>query len=290
LLLLCGSCALVLGAAAPPLPPVAVPVGSEVRPDADLREPAGPPPAGPPAAVAPAAVAPAAVGDASDASDDSATTTEIARLARLSQEDRARSAASSVRNAPGRTDIEVGGLRRCVDATGASVFTDRACDSVGAAEAPPDVALPNVAAARITSVRSCARSKADLLEGVRNALEVHDVNRLADYYHWVGMDGDTGYRLMDRLEAFTRRPFVDAQLVASATPRPMDPGADQGTMGLLTRPFDMPDTPSPLIPPPGRPHRVDLLRVDQMRSDSDAAAQVTWFHLRANAGCWWVTF
>jgi hypothetical protein len=270
--LLCAGCMLMLGAATAPLPSATT--LPELHTEPDPRE---------------TTATPRAEDSAREPADASATADELARLARLAQEDGARHAAeSSVRNAPGRTDIEVGGLRRCVDATGASVFTDRQCDSLGASDAPLGPALPSAGPARITSVRSCARSKVDLLEGVRNALEVHDVNRLADYYHWTGMDGATGYRLMDRLEAFTRRPFVDAQLVSSATPRPIEPG-DQDSVGLLTRPFDLPDTPSPLIPPPGRPRRVDLLRVDQMRSESDAAAQVTWFHLRANAGCWWIT-
>jgi hypothetical protein len=278
----CLALVLLLGAAAtPPIAPTAAPTL---------------PPATPPDADDDAVEAIAAPG-ATDAagtiapSDASATAGEMARLARLAQDDAARRAAeSSVRNAPGRPDIDSGGMHRCVDASGAPVFTDRRCDSIGASDAPPDVPPPSVASARITSVRSCARSKADLLEGVRNAFEVRDVNRLADYYHWTGMDGATGYRLMDRLEAMTRRPFIDAQLVSSATPRPMDPGIDPDSAGLLTRPFDLPDTPSPRIPPPGRPRRVDLLRVDQMRSERDAASQVTWFHLRAEAGCWWVTF
>jgi hypothetical protein len=279
----CLALALLLGAAAtPPVAPAAAPV-LERAPDATVATAA--------TAATSATAQPADAMAAIAPSDTSATAGEMARLARLAQQDGARRAAeASVRNAPGRTDIESGGMRRCVDATGGAVFTDQRCDSVGATDAPPEVPLPNVASARITSVRSCARSTSDLLEGVRYAFEVRDVNRLADYYQWTGMDGATGYRLMDRLEAMTRRPFIDAQLVSSAAPRPMDPGIEQDSVGLLSRPFDLADTPSPRIPPPGRPRRVDLLRVDQMRSERDAAAQVTWFHLRAEAGCWWVTF
>jgi hypothetical protein len=224
----------------------------------------------------------------------SATVREVDRLARLAADDASRSAQeTTVRNAPGRIDAEVGGLRRCVDASGASVFTDRACDSIAATDAPPEQPAPAHADARIISVRSCARSKSDLLDGVRNALAVHDVNRLADYYHWTGMDGTEGYRLMDRLETFAKRPFVDAQLVSSRAPRMMQDPDD--SPGLLSRPFlAAPFNPAfsdALSEPSVAPTRpADLLRVDQMRSDKDAASQVTWFRLRSNAGCWWMQY
>jgi hypothetical protein len=262
---------------------------------APLPPPLPPPPPAAPQAVAstPRAPPPAASTLAPGSAAVSATDRELARLAQQSTDDAARRAEeATVRNAPGRHLAEVGGLRRCIDASGASVFTDRSCDSIAATDAPPDLVLPARTAARITSVRSCARSKSDLLDGVRSALEGHDVNRLADYYHWAGMDGAEGYRLMDRLEAFSKRPFVDAQLVSS---RMLPPVADFGdSPGLLSRPFlaaplesrasDLPE-PRTLAPRPA-----DLLRVDQMRSDQDAAAQVTWFRLRSNAGCWWMQY
>ncbi len=241
----------------------------------------------PPASPAPAAAPVAARMVAPTASTGSATDQEMARLARLSADDATRkSRETTVRNAPGREAIEASGMRRCVDAAGGSVFTDRACASVDASDAPVAVAPARVDARQI-AVRSCARSKEDLLDGVRGALEIHDVNRLADYYHWVGMDGAEGYRLMDRLDAFSKRPFVDARLVSSRAPPVVDPELD--STGLLSRTADLP-TIDPaaqhLVPP--RP--AGLLRIDQMRSDRDAAAEVTWFRLRANAGCWWMQY
>ena len=217
----------------------------------------------------------------------SATDREVARLAQLAADDAARqSREPSIRSAPGRESIETGGLRRCVDAAGSSVFTDRACDSINAIDAPI-VAPPAPIGPRVIAVRSCARSQEDLLDGVRNALEIHDVNRLADYYHWTGMDGAEGYRLMDRLDAFSKRPFVDARLVSSRAPPVVD--AELGSPGLLSRGMD-PAASEPSAPrlPPAR--AADLLRVDQMRSDRDAAAEVTWFRLRPNAGCWWMQY
>ena len=109
-------------------------------------------------------------------------------------------------------------------------------------------------------VRSCARNQDDLLFGVRSALENRDANRLADFYHWTGMGTAEGYRVMNRLSAVSERPLVDVQLVSSADA------------------------------PPRHPRAPDLLRVDQMRGNEDAGALVTYFHLRSNAGCWWLQF
>lgn len=218
---------------------------------------------------------------------DSATQREIVRLARLSAEDAARqSREPTIRNAPGRESVESGSLHRCVDAAGGSIFTDRACVSLDAIDTP-QLAAPTRAGARLIAVRSCARSREDLLDGVRSALEIHDVNRLADYYHWTGMDGAEGYRLMDRLDAFSKRPFVDARLVSSRAPPVVD--AEVDSSGLLSRPSD-PGIAD--LDPPRAPltRAADLLRVDQMRSDRDAAAEVTWFRLRPNAGCWWMQY
>lgn len=213
----------------------------------------------------------------------SATDAELQRLARARAADAARRAAeaSTIRDAPGRHAAEVGGLRRCVDANGDPVFTDRRCDSMDATESLP--APPRVRpAASAIPIRGCARTRQDLLDGVRHALELRDPNRFSSFYDWAGMDGTQGYRLLDRLEALTKRPFIDARLVSSRAP-PVN--EDEGGYALLSRPF-LAAPPAPDLPLPP----ADLLRVDQMRSATDSGSQVTYFRLRANAGCWWLTF
>jgi hypothetical protein len=214
----------------------------------------------------------------------SATDAELQRLARARAADAARRATddATIRSAPGRPVAEVGGLRRCVDATGQAVFTDRRCDSVDAIDSPP--VLPRIRPpASAIPIRGCARTRRDLLEGVRHALEMRDPNRFSGFYDWTGMDGTQGYRLLDRLEALTKRPFIDARLVSSRAPPVND---DEGGFGLLSRPFFGDPRPEPAAPPPP----ADLLRIDQMRSATDGASQVTYFRLRANAGCWWLAY
>jgi hypothetical protein len=214
----------------------------------------------------------------------SATEAELQRLARAQAADAASRStdASTIRNAPGRQTAEVDGLRRCVDATGQAVFTDRRCDSMDAIESLP--VLPRIRPpASATPIRGCARTRRDLLDGVRTALEMRDPNRFSGFYDWSGMDGTQGYRLLDRLEALTKRPFIDARLVSSRAPPVND---DEGGFGLLSRRFLGGPPPEPALPPPP----ADLLRIDQMRSATDGASQVTYFRLRANAGCWWLTY
>ena len=189
------------------------------------------------------------------------------------------------------------GLRECVGPDGVPIFTDRRCSDLGATpQLPPLGSDAGNTLGQPVRVRTCARNQDALLAGVRAALESHDANRLADYYHWTGMGSTEAYRLMDRLGAFSARPVVDVQLVRGAasadpyyddrfdTPMPMPAPAPEAAPGDPYAP-EAASTP----PPRRRPH-ASMLRVDQMRSDSDVASEVTYFHLLTNAGCWWMRF
>lgn len=187
--------------------------------------------------------------------------------------------------APGSGSIPSGRLRRCISADGSTIFTDRRCQDLQALESSPDGG--SYRPGSMVRVRSCAHSRDDLLFGVRSALEAHDVNRFADYYHWTGMSSAEGYRVLERLEHFSERPLMDVQLTSGQRSEqfglddyfqnPEFPGDDSAL-------FDQPLPPPRPRPPPR------LLRVDQMRSDKDYSAQVTYFRLLTNAGCWWLQF
>jgi hypothetical protein len=187
------------------------------------------------------------------------------------------------------------GLRECVGPDGVPIFTDRRCGDMGATPRPPHPTPGGaLAPGQPMRVRSCARNQGDLLAGVRAALESHDANRLADYYHWTGMGTSEGYRLMARLDSFSARPVVDVQLVRNAPPPESDPYGYGFDYGEPTPPpqdegADPLDPEAP-APPPRRRPLASMLRVDQMRSNEDVASTITYFHLLTNAGCWWMRF
>jgi hypothetical protein len=183
------------------------------------------------------------------------------------------------------------GLQHCVDADGVTIFTDQRCSDLQAtqqAEPPRRPEPPGI----LVRVRSCARNQDDFLQGVRGALESRDVNRLADYYHWTGMDTASGYRLMERLAAFSGRQLVDVQLVSRLEPEIggwNGPSPDREVIDPFQATDDDPlaDTPATA---PAPAHPAELLRVDQMGSEEDLGVQATYFRLRNNAGCWWMQF
>ena len=208
-------------------------------------------------------------------------------------------------------------IRRCVDAQGNSLFTDRPCSEMNAVpkEAPP-MSEGNLAPADSPggfrggfsrqggfSPRSCARSPEDLLDRVRSALESRDVNRLASHYHWSGTGSGSGKRLMDALERIARQPLLSAELIypepeplpdyreamADGRPEPRytplawDEAAttdDAPLAGDAAQP-----EPAPREPAAAPPRHMRIL---QMRSDQAEQATRTVFQLRRNAGCWWI--
>ena len=185
-------------------------------------------------------------------------------------------------------------VRRCVDARGVAVYTDRPCETMQAAprEAPPDPS----AGANITTgfaVRGCARRPETLLNGVRSALEARDVNRLANWYHWTGTGSGTAKSLMDELEAIANRPLVSAELVYPETrygfPSETGVGVESPAVPSTGDASGNPTlTPSPATTTaePG-PEPVSLL-VQQMRGPADIESVSVRFALRQNAGCWWI--
>lgn len=182
--------------------------------------------------------------------------------------------------------VQAQAVRRCVDASGQSVFTDRPCESLGAA---PRGASAGATPAPGFAIRGCARTPRQLLEGVRGALEARDANRLANYYHWPGTGPGAARYLMDELERIASRPTVglgypDQQMSAPAA-------ADAAATPTPALPADPPAGPpgaasggaTPLRTPPAR------LRVEQAAGIADATLPVTEFLVVRHADCWWIS-
>lgn len=115
---------------------------------------------------------------------------------------------------------------------------------------------------------SCARDQVELMFELSAAVESGDVNRVAALYDWRGMGADAGRRIMDRLEAMTRRTLVDVLPVYPADPLGMDEFA--------------------WLAPPTIQDPV-ALRVEQTLADGATRASTT-FAMRKRMGCWWVVF
>jgi hypothetical protein len=173
------------------------------------------------------------------------------------------------------------------------IFTDRRCGDLGAT---PRCRRPARSAGTLAAslrVRTCARNQDALLGGVRAALENHDANRLADYYHWTGMGSTEGYRLMERLDAFSARPVVDVQLVRSAPPSETTiPGGStrRRAAAALRRPMRPPIGRAPRRPPAPAARCLAAARGPDAQRPRTSPRPSPTSTCCTNAGCWWMRF
>ncbi|MEH6422312.1 DUF4124 domain-containing protein, partial [Pseudomonas sp. CGJS7] len=106
-------------------------------------------------------------------------------------------------------------IRRCTDARGNSVYTDRDCAQVGGVDRLPRGAAQ---AQKPAYTGGCARNLRDLVGQITNAIDARDGNKLAAVYHWTGMSDDQAYSVIERLDAIAQRPLLDIAPVMASTP------------------------------------------------------------------------
>lgn len=151
-------------------------------------------------------------------------------------------------------------VRRCQAPNGQVIYTDRPCDTVGGVEyrQPP---RPHT-----VPTWTCARTVRDLVAEMQAAIDARDADALVRLYDWQGIDGDTGYRIAERLTTIAERPLVGIAPVMPA----LDPDGDEPALASERR-------------PPA------ALRLQQLHGDSgDVASTVLGLHRRL--GCWWIHF
>jgi hypothetical protein len=184
-------------------------------------------------------------------------------------------------------------MNRCTGPGGSTIYTDRPCDSLGAtARVPRGTAAGNPGGARRGG---CARSMQELIQEITNAIDTRDVNRLGAVYHWPGHSPESGYRVLDQLQAIVDRPLVDivplrgSAPVAEAAPQaPVAPAADAPppappTAATATAPSDTAARPAIV-------RRVPVgLRLEQTLGNGSTPSR-TVFGLRRHLDCWWITF
>lgn len=178
-------------------------------------------------------------------------------------------AASVVPGSPAIRDANAAGIQRCVAPDGTTLYTDQPCQQhdaepmampgeltarlVDARQAEVDAGgtlnastgyvdaslplypgeQPRTAAARRSPAAGCARSPTQLAMDLQGAFALGDVNRIAESYHWVGMDQQGATGVMQRLERLARSTVVDtryydASIVSSGIGTWADAG---GTLG-----------------------------------------------------------
>jgi len=165
-------------------------------------------------------------------------------------------------------------VRRCTAPDGGTVYTDRACDAVGAVASLPSRGAAT--ASRLPRI-SCQRTLRGLINELQYAIQQRDANHLAGLYHWTGLSHSGGYQILERLDAIAQRPLID--ITAQRPARTVVAQPQTGFSGWVSA-RDIP-TAEPERPPTS-------LRVDQAGSSGQGSVQ-TVFALRRHLGCWWLS-
>jgi hypothetical protein len=151
-------------------------------------------------------------------------------------------AAAAALTAPVARNAEAAytGVQKCRAADGTTVYTDAACGQFGATPAPmsselglrlaseradalqgdvvPGSLLPDAAGTptgRRSLAAGCARSPAQLAMDVQASIGLHDVNRLVESFHWVGVSHQEALPVLQRLDSISRSRVLASQVHGS---------------------------------------------------------------------------
>lgn len=136
----------------------------------------------------------------------------------------------------------VAGLRRCEARDGTAIYTDKTCavfdarpsslshellTRIAMADAAPVEGLsmgvyrdasepmPIRPAIRRSPSGGCARTPVQLSADLLGSFALHDVNRVAESYHWAGMNQRQALPVMKQLERLSAEPLADARFLAA---------------------------------------------------------------------------
>jgi hypothetical protein len=127
-------------------------------------------------------------------------------------------------------------IEHCVAADGTPVYTDKPCTLLDARHVPISgellsrIALEEAAGtttaeadldatsrpatpaiARRSAASGCARSATQLSMDLQGAWALRDVNRIAESYHWIGLDHAQGQQILQQLDRLSGQPLLQAQ-------------------------------------------------------------------------------
>jgi len=190
-------------------------------------------------------------------------------------------------------------VNRCTGADGATVFSDRRCEDLGAIDRLPPRAAPSAGSEGASGLYrpQCVRRLSELAQQIRTAVDARDVNRLSTLYWWNGVSDEAARRILDRLDAITQRPLV-AIVPVSPEPAAYPPAAPATADTLATAerrttdamPAAAASTSAALdgsaMPPRSR---ATALRLEQTLGGS-ATPTSTVLSLRRQYNCFWISF
>ena len=193
-------------------------------------------------------------------------------------------------------------VNRCTGADGATVFSDRRCEDLGAIDRLPPRTAPSAASEGASGLYrpQCVRRLSELAQQIRTAVDARDVNRLSTLYWWNGVSDEAARRILDRLDAITQRPLV---AIVPVLPNPSSqtyPAATLPASGTLAAaeqrtPDAASATPQPstgsaagdnATPPRAR---ATGLRLEQTLGGS-ATPTSNVLSLRRQYNCFWISF
>ena len=179
-------------------------------------------------------------------------------------------------------------VRRCIAPDGTTIYTDRACELLGATDAAPTRPDPGHSPGSTTTTgpgeipenerplssyglasEDCARTPEHLLEHLRQSVQERNVNALAGFYHWPGMGKWGARNIMDRLESLILRSDGIGELVY-----------DEAAF-VVFNPAAWPDV------PPEDPVGVRLALWQEGSGEAIGSIEL---HLIRSVGCWWFRF
>ncbi|HZX81777.1 MAG TPA: hypothetical protein VFE72_12590 [Lysobacter sp.] len=167
---------------------------------------------------------------------------------------------------PASPDVQAAytGIQRCRAPDGTAVYTDKPCAAFGAtpeatsaelgmrlasealrepaafddAVRDDTVAIAGAAPGRRSLLGGCARTPTQLAMDIQGAVALHDVNRLAESWYWVGMTQKQATPVMSRLEGIARGDVVstqyyDAQIGFGLQLASADGASADGRAGIL---------------------------------------------------------
>ncbi|MEB1529283.1 DUF4124 domain-containing protein [Xanthomonas sp. WHRI 7945] len=192
-------------------------------------------------------------------------------------------------------------VNRCTGADGATVFSDRRCEDLGAIDRLPPRAAPSAASEGASGLYrpQCVRRLSELAQQIRTAVDARDINRLSTLYWWNGVSDEAARRILDRLDAIVQRPLVaivpvlpSAQAPLSTIPATADtaPGAEPQPAAGATpaaAPTATDAVPDAAATPPRA--RATALRLEQTLGGS-ATPTSTVLSLRRQYNCFWISF